>query len=246
MQADGSPDGLLLQVRRQLAGLANPKYADAMARYFQVKPGGYGEGDTFIGIRLRDLRTAAKPYTKIGYSSEDWLPVLQSPVHEHRQLALLIMAARAKRGMEEERSQIYRDYLANTAYINNWDLVDVSCGAIVGGYLQDRDRAPLYELARSSLIWERRIAMISTQHFLPSGEIKDLFAIAELLLDDRHDLIHKAIGWSLREVGKKVDRDQLRRFLDAHAAQMPRTALRYAIEHFDEPERQRYLRIRRS
>jgi 3-methyladenine DNA glycosylase AlkD len=231
-------------VQEQLAALANPEYADAMARYFQVRPGGYGEGDVFIGIRLRDLRAAAKPYAKTSYRAEDWLPLLQSEIHEHRQLALLIMAARAQRGTEAERSQIYRDYLAHTAYINNWDLVDVSCGPIVGGYLQARDRAPLYELARSTLVWERRIAMISTQHFLGNGETKDLFAIADLLLGDRHDLIHKAVGWSLREAGKKVDQDELRRFLDAHAALMPRTALRYAIEHFDEPERQHYLRIR--
>jgi 3-methyladenine DNA glycosylase AlkD len=137
-----------------------------------------------------------------------------------------------------------RDYLAHTSYINNWDLVDVSCGPIVGGYLQGRDRAPLYGLACSTLIWERRIAMISTQQFLRSGESKDLFGIAELLLSDRHDLIHKAVGWSLREAGKKVDQDQLRHFLDTHAARMPRTALRYAIEHFDESERQHYLRAK--
>jgi 3-methyladenine DNA glycosylase AlkD len=231
-------------VAEQLAAVANPDYAEAMARYFQVRPGGYGEGDVFIGIRLRDLHAVAKPYAKISYRSEDWLPLIQSKVHEHRQLALLIMAARAQRGTEAERSKIYHDYLAHTAYINNWDLVDVSCGPIVGGYLQGRDRAPLYGLARSTLIWERRIAMISTQQFLRSGDTRDLFAIAELLLSDRHDLIHKAVGWSLREAGKRVDRDQLRHFLDTHAARMPRTALRYAIEHFDESERQHYLRIR--
>ena len=231
-------------VREQLAALANPEYADAMARYFQVRPGGYGERDVFLGIRLRDLRALAKPYAKINYRGQDWLPLLQSGIHEHRQLALLVMASRAQRGTEAERAEIYRDYLAHTACVNNWDLVDVSCGPIVGGYLQARDRAPLYELARSPIVWERRIAMISTQHFLRSGETKDLFAIAELLLGDRQDLIHKAVGWSLREAGKKVDRNELRRFLDVHAAHMPRTALRYAIEHFDEPERQHYLRIR--
>jgi len=233
-------------VAEQLAALANPKYAVTMARYFQVRPGGYGEGDVFIGIRLRDLRAVARPHGKIGYRSEDWLPLLRSRIHEHRQLALLIMAERAQRGSEEEQSRIYRDYLAHTAYVNNWDLVDVSCGPIVGGYLQPRNRAPLYELARSKLLWERRIAMISTQHFLGSRDTKDLFAIAELLLHDRHDLNHKSVGWSLREAGKKVDRDELRAFLDAHAAEMPRTALRYALEHFDEPERQHYLRFRRQ
>jgi 3-methyladenine DNA glycosylase AlkD len=228
----------------QLADLANPSYAQAMARYFQVKPGGYGEGDLFLGIRLSELRSLAKPYTTLIYRSADWLPLLMSAVHEHRQLALLIMAARSARGTEAEQTQIYRDYLGHTTYVNNWDLVDVSCGPIVGGYLQARDRAPLYDLARSRLVWERRISMVSTQHFLPAGETGDLFRIAELLLFDQHDLIQKAVGWSLREAGKRVDRTALRDFLDKHAARMPRTALRYAIEHFGETERQQYLRLR--
>ena len=231
-------------VVQELTALANADYAAAMTRYFQVRPGGYGEGDVFIGIRLSDLRTVAKPYAKMSYRSQDWLPLLASPVHEHRLLALLIMAARSTRGSKEEKSQVYRDYLAHTAWMNNWDLVDLSCGPIVGGYLESRDRAPLYALARSSLIWDRRIAMVSSQHFLRAGETADLYAIAEILLTDRHDLIHKAVGWSLREAGKRCDSDALRRFLDAHAATMPRTALRYAIEHFDPPERQHYLRQR--
>jgi 3-methyladenine DNA glycosylase AlkD len=228
----------------QLADLANPSYAQGMARYFQVKPGGYGEGDVFLGIRLSELRRLAKPYATTSYRRSDWLPLLTSPVHEQRQLALLIMAARSTRGDEAERSQVYRDYLDHTAYVNNWDLVDVSCGPIVGRYLQARSRAPLYDLAPSSLVWERRIAMVSTQHFLRSGETHDLFQIAELLLSDRQDLIHKAVGWSLREAGKRVDRNALREFLDEHAARMPRIALRYAVEHFEQPERQHYLRLR--
>jgi 3-methyladenine DNA glycosylase AlkD len=136
---------------------------------------------------------------------------------------------------------IYDAYLGNTSYVNNWDLVDVSCGPIVGGYLLDRDRSPLYLLARSDLLWERRIATVSSQHFLSRGETADLYRLAEILLLDRHDLIHKAVGWSLREAGRRVDRDELRRFLDQHAATMPRTSLRYAIEHFDPAERQHYL-----
>jgi 3-methyladenine DNA glycosylase AlkD len=230
----------------QLAALANPDYAIAMARYFQVRPGGYGEGDVFIGIRLADLRTIAKPYAKIEYRAGDWLPLLRSPIHEHRQLALLVMATRAQRGTSDERGAVYHDYLANTEYVNNWDLVDVSCGPIVGGFLADRDRAPLYQLASSEQIWERRIAMVGSQHFLKAGETKDLFALAELLLNDRHDLMHKAVGWSLREAGKRVSPDALREFLNRHASRMPRTALRYAIEHFDEAERQHYLSVPRG
>ena len=136
---------------------------------------------------------------------------------------------------------IYRTYLANTAYVNNWDLVDISCKPIVGGYLFDRDRAPLYALARSDSLWERRIAMVSVQWFVKLGDCDDVYRLAELLLGDRHDLMHKAVGWSLREAGRQ-DRDALRAFLDRNIAMMPRTALRYAIEHFDEAERQHYLR----
>jgi 3-methyladenine DNA glycosylase AlkD len=229
-----------------LAALADPEHAASVTRYFQVRPGGYGQGDVFIGIRLGDLRTIAKPYTKMEYRGADWLPLLRSPVHEHRQLALLVMAARADRGRNDEPAAIYRDYLSNSEHVNNWDLVDASCGPIVGGFLQNRDRAPLYELAGSALIWDRRIAMVGSQHFLKAGETDDLFALAELLLNDRQDLMHKAVGWSLREAGKRVSRDALRGFLDRHAARMPRTALRYAIEHFDEAERQHYLRIPRE
>jgi 3-methyladenine DNA glycosylase AlkD len=230
--------------RHQLAALANPECAAAMARYFQVRPGGYGEGDVFLGIRLSDLRTVAKPYVRQPYDPDLWIPLLRSPVHEHRQLALLIMASRATRGAGHEQERVYDDYLSNTTQVNNWDLVDVSCGPIVGGFLQDRDRSPLYELAASPLMWERRIAMVGSQHFLKAGETDDLFALAERLLTDRHDLMHKAVGWSLREAGKRVSRDALRAFLDRHAAEMPRTALRYAIEHFDSTGRQHYLGLR--
>jgi 3-methyladenine DNA glycosylase AlkD len=151
-----------------------------------------------------------------------------------------------KRRDEDEFRLIYDTYLDNISYVNNWDLVDISCGPIVGGYLLDRDRSPLYELARSDLLWERRIAMVGSQHFLRRGETSDLYRLAVILLPDRHDLIHKAVGWSLREAGKKVDADELRRFLDQYAATMPRTALRYAIEHFDAAERQHYLTLPRT
>ena len=163
--------------------------------------------------------------------------MLRSPIHEHRLITLIVMSERAKklvkRGDDDELRLIYDTYLGNTSYVNNWDLVDISCGPIVGGYLLDRDRSPLYELARSDLLWDRRIAMVGSQRFLRRGETSDLYRLAEILLPDRHDLIHKAVGWSLREAGKRVDADELRRFLDQYASTMPRTALRYAIEHFD-------------
>jgi 3-methyladenine DNA glycosylase AlkD len=223
---------------------ATPENARALARYFKVAPGGYGEGDVFLGIKLSHLRQLAKPYAASVFEPADWLPLLRSPIHEHRLIALVVMSERAKQAAEKSNGElqvIYDTYLDNTNYVNNWDLVDVTCGPIVGGYLLDRDRSPLYTLVRSDRIWDRRIAMVSSQHFLRRRETTDLYRIAEILLPDRHDLIHKAVGWSLREAGKRVDRDELRRFLDQQASIMPRTALRYAIEHFDSAERQHYL-----
>ena len=229
---------------------ATPENARVLARYFKAAPGSYGEGDIFLGLKLSELRQMAKPYISSAFEPDQWLPLLRSPIHEHRQITLVVMSERAKRllkrGPEEELRLIYDTYLDNTRYVNNWDLVDVSCGPIVGGYLLDRDRSPLYELVRSDLLWERRIAMVSSQTFLTRGETSDLYRLAEILLPDSHDLIHKAVGWSLREAGKKVDRDELRHFLDQHASTMPRTALRYAIEHFDPAERQHYLAIPRA
>lgn len=229
---------------------ADPADARTLARYFQVRPGGYGEGDVFVGVKLSALRGLAAPYLREAFIPDRWLRLLRSPVHEHRLIALVVMNERARRnagprGSADELELVYRCYRQNTAYVNNWDLVDVSCRAIVGGYLQERDRAPLYALARSSSIWERRIAMVGAQHFLKSGDTADVFALAEVLLADQHELVHKAVGWSLREAGRR-DRPALRRFLDQHAAEMPRTALRYAIEHFDPDERRDYLNRARA
>jgi 3-methyladenine DNA glycosylase AlkD len=220
------------------------------SRVLQVAPGDYGEGDIFLGLKLGELRLLAKPYVNLAFEPDQWLPMLRSPIHEHRLITLVVMSERAKkiakRRGEDEFRLIYDTYLGNTSYVNNWDLVDISCGPIVGGYLLDRDRSPLYELVRSDLLWERRIAMVGSQRFLRRGETSDLYRLAVILLPDRHDLIHKAVGWSLREAGKKVDADELRRFLDQYAATMPRTALRYAIEHFDAAERQHYLTLPRT
>lgn len=236
---------------KAMEAAANPENARALARYFKVAPGSYGEGDVFLGLKLGDLRQLAKPYAAAAFEPDQWLPMLHSPIHEHRLITLVVMSERAKKSVKKSASDgelhvIYNTYLGNTSYVNNWDLVDVSCGPIVGGYLLDRDRSPLYELVRSDLLWDRRIAMVGSQHFLPRGETADLYRLAEILLPDRHDLIHKAVGWSLREAGKRVDRDELRRFLDQHAPVMPRTTLRYAIEHFEPAERQHYLSIPRQ
>jgi 3-methyladenine DNA glycosylase AlkD len=237
-----------------LQAAADPGAAVVLARYFQVKPGGYGEGDVFIGLKVGQLRAIGKPYYTQEFLADDWLELLQSPVHEHRLLALIVMSERANRCVDtsptepdktghRESAHLYQTYLANTEFINNWDLVDVSCGAVVGGYLMHRDRSPLFQLASSANLWERRIAIVSTQQFIRAGQSQDVYRLAELLLSDPHPLMHKAVGWMLRETGKRVDLTELRTFLDQHAPQMPRTALRYAIERLDPDERRHYLTL---
>ena len=230
-----------------LQAAADADDAAVLARYFQVRAGGYGEGDVFLGIKLGQLRTILKPYYTDEFVADRWLPLLRSPVHEHRLAALVVMSQRAQRAAPDgaELSHLFETYLANTDRINNWDLVDVSAAPVVGSYLLDRDRAVLYRLARSSLLWDRRIAMVSTQRFVRAGHSADVYGLAEVLLGDGHDLMHKAVGWMLREAGKRVDAAELRQFLDLHAPRMPRTALRYAIEHFSPEERRHYLALPR-
>ncbi|MFP5283178.1 MAG: DNA alkylation repair protein [Actinomycetes bacterium] len=229
-----------------LAAAANPDDSRTLARYFRTGPGQYGEGDRFLGIKLSRVRALTRPYAREVFRAESWLPLLRSPIHEHRLACLVVMAERASRGDPDERELLYTVYLANTRYVNNWDLVDVSCAAVVGRWLLDRDRSPLDVLALSPLVWDRRIAMVSTHAFLRAGESADTYRLAGVLLADRHDLVHKATGWMLREAGVRVSADELRAFLDRHAAVMPRTMLRYAIERFPVPERQHYLGLARG
>jgi 3-methyladenine DNA glycosylase AlkD len=192
---------------RAMDAAASPENARALARYFKVAPGSYGEGDIFLGLKLGELRRLAKPYLDSAFEPDQWLQMLRSPIHEHRLITLVVMSERAKklvkRGDDDELRLIYDTYLGNTSHVNNWDQVDISCGPIVGGYLLDRDRSPLYQLVRSGLLWDRRIAMVGSQRFLRRGETTDLYRLAEILLPDRHDLIHKAVGWSLREGVRK-------------------------------------------
>ena len=218
--------------------------AEILARYFKTGPGGYGEGDVFLGIKLSRLRAILQPHRTVPFLPAEWLPLLHSPIHEHRLACLVVMAERAQRGAAAERAELYTTYLANTARINNWDLVDVSAAAVVGGYLMDRDRSDLGQLARSPLVWDRRIAVISTHRFLRAGQSGDTYALALLLRDDDHDLIHKAVGWMLREAGRRVSRAELLAFLDQYAASLPRVTLRYAIEHLDPVERTHYRKLR--
>jgi 3-methyladenine DNA glycosylase AlkD len=229
-------------VRRDLKAAANPARAALLQRFFKTGRGEYAEGDRFLGLTVPQVRTIAATHQSLPLPDIEAL--LHSPWHEERLLALVMLVRRYERGTAAQRHAIYRLYRRNTARINNWDLVDCSAGSIVGAHLAGRDRRVLERLARSPLLWERRIAIISTFFYIRRGELEPTLRIAQLLLDDEHDLIHKAVGWMLREVGKQ-DRAALQRFLDVHAHRMPRTMLRYAIERFPEAVRRRYLRAGR-
>ncbi len=227
------------KVRRALEAEATPGRAEAVAGYFKTGKGEYGEGDRFLGVTVPAQRAIAKAHA--GLALDEALELLRSPVHEERLTALLILVRQFEKGDEALRGRIVEAYLANTSQVNNWDLVDSSAPYLLGTWLLERDRRVLRRLARSESLWERRIAMLSTLAFIRRGEDEDALAIATLLLDDEHDLIHKAVGWMLREVGGRVGLEPLRRFLDAHAARMPRTMLRYAIEKLPKAERQAWL-----
>jgi 3-methyladenine DNA glycosylase AlkD len=228
----------LTAIRRRLRAAAAPGNVPILQRFFKTGPGEYAEGDRFIGVKVPGIRAVCKECRDL--SLDDTCELLQSPVHEERALALLIMVDAFARGDDGLRRKIYDCYLAHTKYINNWDLVDASAAQIVGGWLHGRSKAPLTRLARSRSLWERRIAMIATFDGIKRGDFEETFRIADLLLDDEHDLIHKAVGWLLREVGKR-DGAAERRFLAGRYKKMPRTMLRYAIERFPEAERRRYL-----
>ena len=228
----------LAGVRRDIRALGSPERAKHSLRFFRTGPGEYGEGDQFYGLTVPEMRAIAKRYRDLRH--DEVLQLLRSEWHEDRLVALLLLVDSYKRGNETHRRKIHRAYLANTRWINNWDLVDMSAGQVVGGHL-DADRISLLEkLARSKDLWERRIAIVATFHFIKRDEFAPTLRIAELLLGDSHDLIHKAVGWMLREVGKR-DRKVLDAFLAKHYRIMPRTALRYAIERHPEPTRKRYL-----
>lgn len=227
------------EIRRRLMVHADAASVPVLQRFFKTGPGRSGEGDIFVGVRVPAMRALCRECRGAGLDAIE--PLLRSGVHEERSLALLLLVDAFTRGDEARQRAIYDFYLAHTAFVNNWDLVDSSAAQIVGGWLQDKSRAPLRKLAKSSSLWERRIAIIATNHFIKRGEFEETFRIADILLGDPHDLIHKAVGWMLREVGNR-DGAAERRYLKDRCTKMPRTMLRYAIEKFPEKERQRYLR----
>jgi 3-methyladenine DNA glycosylase AlkD len=225
---------------RELRALANRSRGKLLERFFKTGPGEYAAGDRFLGLTVPMVRSVARKHEAL--SLRDVARLLKSPWHEERLLALLILVHQYERGTPARRNAIYRLYLRSTPRINNWDLVDISAPRIVGAHLYGRARADLRRLARSPLLWDRRIAILATGFYIQRGEFAETLAIARLLVDDPHDLIHKAVGWMLREVGKR-DRTIEEAFLREHAAHMPRTMLRYAIERFPAPLRAKYLAI---
>lgn len=227
------------EIRLKLEGLKDEQRAQGHQRFFKTGPGQYGEGDVFLGVRVPDLRRLAREHRAARLSEIKQL--LKSRFHEERVLALMMLVHAYSKGDRDAKKAIYDLYLNSTRFINNWDLVDLSAHHIVGHYLSDKSKEPLYRLAKSVSLWERRIAIIATAYFIKRGEFAETLKISKLLLSDEEDLIHKAVGWMLREVGKR-DLATEERFLIAHYKRMPRTMLRYAIEKFPEARRQMYLK----
>ncbi len=223
----------------ELNALENPADAAFLQRFFKTGKGQYGEGDVFIGLRVPQTRVIAKKYRDLPLLEIEKL--LDSPIHEHRLCAVIIMTERAKRAKDDsEKEDLYQLYLRRSDRINNWDIIDISCGHVVGGYLLDKPRDQLYKLVKSKVMWERRIAIISTSRFIADGQVDDTFELAEKLLRDDQDLIHKATGWMLREAGKR-DELRLKDFLDQYAAVMPRTMLRYSLEKLHPADKAHYM-----
>ena len=229
---------MLNQIKSDLSQLSNPEKARNLSRFFKTGKGQYGEGDVFLGIPVPEQRKVAKRYLDLPLN--DLQELLSSEIHEHRLTALLILVFKYGKADNAGKDEIFSFYLKNTENINNWDLVDLTAPKIVGDYLFNKDTSILFKLAKSNNLWERRIAILSTFKFIKNNDFEDAISISEQLLHDEHDLIHKAVGWMLREIGKR-DQEKEERFLSKYYMQMPRTMLRYAIEKFDEKKRRFYL-----
>ena len=230
----------LSKLQKEIRGLADSEKAELLSRFFKTGKGDYAEGDVFLGIMVPTQRIIAKKYFELSLSDVEKL--LHSKYHEERLIALFILIYQFEKGDEKKRAEIFSLYLANTKYINNWDLIDLSAPKIVGGFLLQKRKgiALLKKLAKSNDLWGRRIAVLATFQYIKYNSFTESLQIAEILLHDRHDLIHKSVGWMLREIGKR-DLATEEEFLKKHAKEMPRTMLRYAIEKFEEAKRQKYL-----
>jgi len=225
-------------IEKYLISISKSEVAETTKRFFKTGKGDYSQHDIFLGIKVPEIRKAVKKFESTPLSEIERL--LKSKYHEIRLFALLYMVTNFSKSNKYEQENIYKTYLKNIEYVNNWDLVDSSAHYIVGAYLHNKNKELIYKLARSSYMWKRRIAIVSTYYFIKQGEFDDTFEIAKILLDDEEDLIHKAVGWMLREVGKK-DESKEKAFLNTHYQKMPRVMLRYAIERFSKEERKAYL-----
>ncbi len=226
------------EISKRLQKMGDKEDARFLQGFFKTGVGQYGEGDIFLGIRVPALRKLAKEYKAL--PPEKVLPLLRSPYHEVRLFTLILLVNAFAQGDETIQKKIYNLYMANTRYINNWDLVDISAPNIVGAFLLERSKKPLYQLAKSKSLWERRIAVLATFYFIRSNKFADSLKIAGILLRDKEDLIHKAVGWMLREIGKR-DIECAELFLQKHCRVMPRTMLRYAIERFIQSKRRMFM-----
>lgn len=228
------------EIQEALEFLSTPEKRDFLPYFFKTGKGQYGEGDKFLGVVVPDTRKIAKANLKLPFL--ELKKLLKNPYHECRLCALLILVEKFKKANEKERKELFDFYLSQTKYINNWDLVDLSCRFIVGEYLLDKqDRSILYQLAERDWLWDQRIAVVSTYTFIKNKQYDDILALSEKLLTHQHDLMHKAIGWMLREMGK-MDINSLYAFLDKYYRVMPRTMLRYAIEKLTKEEREHYMK----
>lgn len=232
---------MINKIKEEIQSNANLEKAKVYLRFFKTGEGHYGEGDQFIGLTVPEQRKIAQKYIDI--QVQNLTPLITSPIHEHRLTALLILTYKYKKADEDTKKEIYEFYMKNYPSINNWDLVDVTAPNIVGEYLLDRKskRRILYEFATSDHLWKKRIAIISTFTFIKNEDFQDTINIAEILLEDKHDLIHKAVGWMLREMGKRNEK-KLLDFLDKHYRVMPRTMLRYSLERLDQEKKEFYMK----
>lgn len=232
--------GIVSHIKQDLRKTARSQKAAALMRFFKTGPGEYAEGDVFIGVMVPETRKVVKKYLN-DVTLNEVEELLHSKIHEERLAALLLLVALYKKSDEKLKEKIYKLYIRNTKYINNWDLVDLTAPHIVGGFLENKPKDILNAFAVSKNLWERRIAMLATLYSIGHGESREALRIAKMLLNDSHDLIHKAVGWMLREVGKRCSERELEQFLRQHRARMPRTMLRYAIERLPAAKREYYL-----
>ena len=235
------PSDDVKKLKEEVSNLGSPQKAKSSEWFFKTGKGEYAEGDKFAGLTTPESKAIAKKYADL-LNVEDLKELLRSDIHEERIIAIILLKGKYKKGDEKIKKKIFDIYISNTGHINNWDIVDISAEYIVGDYLENKEKGILFDFSRSGLIWERRISIMSTFGYIKKGKPELTLKLAEILLDDKQDLIHKAVGWMLREIGKRCSQEILEGFLKKHYERIPRTALRYAIEKFPDPLRRKYLK----